>query len=245
MIRRLQLWTGWLRTTPLFTFDTKEFEAEFAAHFGIRCSIPSFLLSTVMALIWTTRLISLQTRVVSFNAPLSCTFAGMAALHSFNAVAILRNAAVCCSESRKAKLLLLDAMVCMITVITYVGRQEDIKSSALLSSPFVLYAIHGWSIPFAGFRFVADLFLHSLCLQIYVILQLQQASMHAGLTNYWIIPRRAVLAFCACSLIPLLVNLCYEANVRLSYLNMRRVSPRRLGRFWLTILMFSSTNTQA
>lgn len=37
-------------------------------------------------------------------------FAVMTALHSFNAVAILRNAAVCCSESRKAKLLLLDAV---------------------------------------------------------------------------------------------------------------------------------------
>ena len=241
MVRRLRLWS-----TPLCTFDSKEFEAEFAAHFGLRCSTPSFLLCTVMALIWMTRLSSLQTKVVSFSLPLSCMFAIMAALHSFNAVAILRNAAVCCSESRKAKLLLLDAVVCMITVVTYVGRHDGSRSSLLLlSSPFILYAIHGWSIPFAGFRFVADLYLHGLCLQIYVILQMQQEWMHSGLSNYWIIPGRALLAFCVCSLVPLLVNLCYEANVRLSFLNMRRVSPRQLGRFWLTVLRFSSTDTVA
>lgn len=173
-------------------------------------------------------------------------FAVMTALHSFNAVAILRNAAVCCSESRKAKLLLLDAVVCMITVVTYVGRHDGSKSTLLLlSSPFVLYAIHGWSIPFAGFRFVADLYLHTLCLQMYVILQIQQEWMHAGLRNYWVIPGRAALAFCVCSVIPLLVNLCYEASVRSSYLHMRRVPPRRLGHFWRSILMLSSTDMQA
>ncbi len=227
------------------TFGSTELEAEFAAYFGSRCRVPSFLLSTVMALIWMTRLSSLQTRLVPFRAALSAIFAILAAVHSFNAFAILCNATVCCSESRKAKVLVMDALACMVTVVMYVERQElaidGSKSSMLLvSSPFVVYSIHGWSVPFAGFRFVADLFLHTLNLQIYLIMRLQQEWMRAGPADFWAAFTTAIPIFCICSLIPLMINLFYEANVRSAYLTERRLSQRRMGRFWLTILKYSS-----
>ncbi len=232
------------------TFRSKELEAEFAAYFGFRCRVPSFLLSTFMALIWMTGLFSLQTRVIPFRVGLSSIFAIMAAVHSFNAVTILRNAAVCCSEKTKAKMLVLDALACMFTVVLFVERHElkisgNKPSLLLVSSPFVVYAIHGWSVPFAGFRFVADLFLHSLNVQIYVIMRIQQEWMRSSPIDYQSAAGRAFSAFCVCSIIPLMVNLFYEANVRSVYLTMRGLPHRQLGGFWLYILNYSYTDTLA
>lgn len=226
------------------TFADKDLEAEFAAHFGFRCRVPSFLLTTVMAVIWLTRLSSLHTRLLPFKAVLSTVFAIMAVTHSFCALAILRNAAVCSSERRKAKILVVDALACMITVMMYVEREELIrhgrKSSLLLvSSPFVVYSIHGWSVPFAGFRLVADISLHILNLQIYLFMRVQQEWVHEGPSDYWAVAKSAMTAFCVCSVVPLMINLFYEAHVRSQYLNMRRCRQSQMGRFWHTILKYS------
>lgn len=225
-------------------FKSRALEADFAGHFGYRCRVPSFLLSTVLGLIWLTRFLSVQVRLVPYRHALSVLCVVMATVHSFNAVAILRFPAVCCVEARKIKLFVADALACMFTVVVYVGREEltreGLQSSMLLvSSPLVVYSIHGWSLPFAGFRFAADLFLHGLNFQMYVIMRIQQELTRSGPVSFIAVAKSAFAAFCICSLIPLFVNLFYEANIRSSYLTQRRLTQAFMGPFWQTVSRYS------
>lgn len=226
------------------TFRNAELEADFASYFGFRCRVPSFLLAAVLTLIWATRLSSLHDAAFPFRVILSVVFATMTMIHCFTAIAILRNASVCCSESRKAKLLVLNAMACMITVVMFVEREDlgrhGSKVSLLwVSSPIVVYSIHGWSVPFAGFRFVADIFLHALNLQIYVIMRVQHEWIRPGPADILGALSTGFVMFCVDALLPLMLNLFYEANVRSAFLASRGLSQRRLGLFWLKVLKYS------
>ena len=226
------------------TFRNKELEADFAAYFGFRCRVPSFLLSAVMTLVWTTSFSSLQNKDVPFVMVLSAIHMTMTLIHAFIAVTILRNASVCCSESRKAKIWVLDAIACMFTVILFFER-EDLRrhgakpSLLLVSSPMVVYSIHGWSVPFAGFRLIADLCLHALNLQVYITMKIQQEWVRSDPVDLLACLKTGLLAFCLNCLLPLMVNLVYEANVRSAFLAQRGLSQRRLRPFWQTVLKYS------
>lgn len=223
-----------------FTFRDKELEADFAAYFGTRQSQTSFLLSAVMALVWTARFGSLQNRNVPFAAMLSAIYTTMIVVHTSSAVTILRNASVCSSETRKAKIWILDTTACMLTVILCIGRgdlKHGPKSSVLLvSSPLVVYSIHGWSVPFAGFRLVADLYLHAINLQVYITMKIQQERAQDGPCNVLAVLKTGCVLFCINSIIPLMVNLVYEARIRSAFLAQRGLSQQTLPYFWLTVL---------
>lgn len=221
------------------TFRDKALEADFAAYFGFRQSQTTFLLSAVMTLVWAARLGSLQNKNVPFVAMLSAIYTTMIIVHTSVAVTILRNASVCSSETTKAKFWLLDAIACMFTVILFVGR-EDLKhepkpSLLLVSSPAVVYSIHGWSVPFAGFRLVADFFLHALNLQAYITMRVQQEWALGNPIDVLAVLKTGCIVFCN-SIIPLLVNLVYEANVRSAFLAQRGLSQQTMPCFWLTVL---------
>ena len=132
----------------------------------------------------------------------------------------------------------------MITVVMFVER-EDLTchgsrvSLLWVSSPIVMYSVHGWSVPFAGFRFVADIFLHALNLQIYAIIRLQHEWIRVGPVDILGALNTGCWMFCLDGLLPLMVNLFYEANVRSAFLASRGLSQRELGRFWLTVLKYS------
>ena len=222
------------------TFRDKALEADFAAYFGFRQSQTTFLLSAVMTLVWVARFGSLQTKNVPFGAMLSAVYTTMIIVHTSVAVIILRNASVCSSETRKARIWLLDAMACMFTVILFVEREdlrhEPKRSLLLVSSPVIVYSIHGWSVPFAGFRLVADLFLHALNLQAYVTMKIQQKWVQGGPIDVLGDLKTGCIVFCFNSIIPFLVNLVYEANVRSAFLAQRGLSQQILPYFWLTVL---------
>ena len=222
------------------TFVSKELEADFAAYFGIRHRQTSFLLSTVMALVWAARLGSLQNKHVPFVAMLSAVYMTMVIVHTFGAITVLRDASVCCSETRKAKVWLVDAIACMFTVILFVGRadvkHEPTPSLLLVSSPIVVYSIHGWSVPFAGFRLVADMSLHALNLQAYMTMKIQQEWARGGPIDVVAVLKTACAAFCFSSIFPLMVNVVYEANIRSAFLAQRGLPQRRLPYFWVAVL---------
>ena len=226
------------------TFRNKELEADFAAYFGYRCRLTTFLLSAVMTVVWTTRFSSIQSKNMPFVSMLSAIHIFMAAVHAFSVVTILRNASVCCSETRKAKIWVLDAVACMFTVILFVERDDlrwhDTKPSLLLvSSPIVVYSIHGWAVPFAGFRLIADLCLHALNLQMYIIMKFQQEWACAEPTDMLGVIETGCVAFCFNSIVPLMVNLVYEANIRSAFLTQHGLSQAKLRDFWLTVLKYS------
>ena len=227
------------------TFRDKELEADFAAYFGFRCRLPTFLLSAVMTMVWTTRFASVQDKNFPFVTMLSAIYMAMTVVHAFCAVSMLRDGSVCCSETRKAKLWVLDAVVCMFTVIMFVER-HDLKrqgtkpSLLLVSSPMVVYSIHGWSVPFAGFRLIADFCLHALNLQVFITMKFQQEWSRADPIDMLAVLKTGCLAFCFNTFIPLMVNLVYEGNVRSAFLTQRGLSQSRLRYFWLTVLKYSS-----
>ena len=222
------------------TFREKELEADFAAYFGFRQAQTSFLLSAVMTLVWTARLGSLQNKNVPLVALLSAIYTTMITVHISSAVTILRNASVCSPETRKAKIWLLDLVACMSTVILWVGRgdlKHGSKSSLLLvSSPLIVYSIHGWSVPFAGFRLVADLLLHALNLQVYILMKIQQEWAQDDPLNVLAVLKTGFILFCFNSILPLMINLMYEAHVRSAFLAQRGLSQQRLPYFWLAVL---------
>lgn len=115
----------------LLTFNDANLEEHFAAHFGWRCRVPTFLLSLVMFLIWTTRLVSAQWRTdVPFLKFISGFLLVMAAFHLFNTVAIFRNPSLCCGEKRKATYVVFDAVACMFTVLVSLTLLSWILSTA-------------------------------------------------------------------------------------------------------------------
>lgn len=222
------------------TFQDEELEADFAAYFGFRQSHTSFLLSAIMTLVWAARFANLQIKNVPFATMLSALYTTMIIIHTSIAVSILRNASVCSSETRKAKIWLLDAIACMFTVILCVGRgdlrHEPKPSYLLVSSPVVVYSIHGWSVPFAGFRLIADLSLHALNLQVYITMKIQQEWAQGGPIDMLAVLKTGCVLFCFNSIIPLVVNLVYEANVRSIFLAHRGMSQQRLPLFWVAVL---------
>ena len=226
------------------TFRNQELEADFAAYFGHRCRPSTFLLSAIMTVVWTTRVSNIQGTSLPFMGMLSAIDLMMTVVHAFSVVTILYNASVCCSETRKARIWVLDAVACMFTVILFVER-EDLRwdgakpSLLLVSSPIIVYSIHGWSVPFAGFRLVADLCLHALNLQVYIIMKFQQEWARADPTDILAVVKTSCVAFCFNSIAPLMVNLVYEANVRSAFLAQRGLSQRKLSGFWLTMLKYS------
>ena len=83
------------------------------------------------------------------------------------------------------------------------------------------------AVPFGGFRLSADIFLHLLNLQVYLFTKLQIQGVHS-----WPIISTALLAFVTCTLMPVMLNVVFEANIRANYLARRNLSSQHLGTFW-------------
>ena len=114
------------------------------------------------------------------------------------------------------------------------------------SRPFHLawsVQVHGWAIPFGGFRLSADIYLHLLNVQVYLFTKLQFHGMH---NTTWPIPPTALLAFLTCTLIPVAMNIVFEANIRAAYLARRNLPANRLSNFWHQVLRWGvATRIQA
>lgn len=147
------------------------------------------------------------------------------------------------------------------------GAKESIPNSGdrqhafygVCGKPYVLFAIyrswsrqfhlarsvqvHGWAIPFGGFRLSADIYLHLLNVQVYLFTKLQFHGMH---NTTWPMPPTALLALLTCTLIPVAINIVFEANIRAAYLARRNLSPNHLSNFWHQVLRWGvATRAQA
>ena len=83
----------------------------------------------------------------------------------------------------------MDALACMLTLVVTAERQglslEGSKPKLLAFSPFMVYAIHGWCPPFAGFRFVIGIFSRPSNLDILAILQVHQEWIRPSPRECW------------------------------------------------------------
>lgn len=89
------------------------------------------------------------------------------------------------------------------------------------------------AVPFGGFRLSADLYLHLLNLQVYLITKVQMHGVHK---EVWPTFSTAAAAFCVFTLLPMGINVVFEANVRSQYLTRHNLSQSHLPKFWHGVL---------
>lgn len=180
-----------------------------------------------MAVIWMLRL------GVSFHkclpqGAIGCTLVGllcacMASAHQCCVVLSWYRVGWGMHEEGKARFVLCDLTACMTLVI--LARNH--VAFPVVFSPVLVFAIHGWAIPFAGCRLVADIYLHLLNLLVLVLL-LVESQMSTLQSISW-------LNFIACvmlaSVLPGIANLLYEARCRAAFAQ-SRAELHQLSRFW-------------
>ena len=93
--------------------------------------------------------------------------------------------------------------------------------------------MHFAAVPFGGFRLSADLYLHLLNLQVYFITKVQMHGVHR---DVWPSLPAAFAAFCVFTLLPIGMNVAFEANVRSQYLARRNLPQTHLTKFWRGVL---------
>lgn len=103
---------------------------------------------------------------------------------------------------------------------------------------FIFDVVSSAAVPFGGFRLSADVYLHALNLQLYLLskFQMQGFSKERCPTLY-----SAAAAFCVFTLVPVAINIAYEANARSAYLARRNLPHNDLNNFWQQVLRWGVT----
>lgn len=115
---------------------------------------------------------------------------------------------MCSSERWKGYMYMADLAGCTASVVLTSGR----LSAPLTTSSFV-HTMHGWVIPFAGFRLSAACLLHAVNFQCYLMVKVSEA--FSG--NPWSVRRLLRDATCLLlfnGVLPMLLNIGYEARQR-------------------------------
>ena len=139
----------------------------------------------------------------------------------------------------------------------------------VVSTPFMVYAIHGCAgktaalalylcrsmfcacsgshvcdcaVVLGGFRVSADVYLHFLNVQVYVI---TKVTLRGGFTELWPTVPDASAAFCVCTLLPLTIAALTEAKERSDFLHRQHLSQEKLGAFWTFVLKLRGATKKA
>lgn len=126
-------------------------------------------------------------------------------------------------EKGKAQLIVCDLTACMVIVLLARTR----VAFPLVFSPFLVFAVHGWAIPFASCRLVSDIYLHLLNMLVLLLLMIEQA-VSTGVALSWI---HALTCLTMASILPALANLLFEARCRAAFMRSRG-QLHLLGTFW-------------
>ena len=100
-----------------------------------------------------------------------------------------------------------------------------------------------WSaVVFGGFRLSADLYLHFLNLQVYAF---SKFKLQGNYKESWPTLTNAFAAFCIFTVLPISINIFYEANERTNFLHSQRIPQNKLGSFWKFVLKWGVTSSIA
>ena len=104
-------------------------------------------------------------------------------------------------EKGKAQLIMCDLTACMVIVL--LARTH--VAFPVVFSPLLVFAVHGWAIPFASCRLVSDIYLHLLNMLVLLLLMNEQA-VSTGVALGWI---HALTCLTLASILPAVANLIF------------------------------------
>ena len=210
-------------------FHDVQLEETFAGEFALETVGVSWKLNLIMAVVWMIRLLvgfrqcTPQTSLICSVVALLC--ASMSSLHQCCSVMSWYRVGWGIKEKGKAQFLLCDLAHCMALVLLVRGTK---MSWPAIFDPALVFALHGWAIPFAGCRLIADIHMHVLNMFVLILLTIENAA-HKSVVPSW--PSMTMLVLVA-SILPLLVNIRFEAVCRKRFLLRRRQQRQSLGQFW-------------
>ena len=209
------------------TFPDPRTALHFATQFALQTSGIAWRWNLIMAFIWMLRLAvsfhkcypqgSLERSLVGTL----CACTGCA--HQSTAMLSWYPVGWGQHELGKAQLILCDLIACMVIVL--LARTH--VAFPVVFSPFLVFAVHGWAIPFASCRLVADIYLHLVNMLVLLLLMIEQA-VSTGVALSWI---RALTCLTLASILPAVTNLLFEARCRSAFMR-NRGQLHLLGAFW-------------
>ena len=139
-------------------------------------------------------------------------------------------------EKGKAQLIMCDLTACMVIVL--LARTH--VAFPVVFSPLLVFAVHGWAIPFASCRLVSDIYLHLLNMLVLLLLMIEKA-VSTGVAFSWL---HALTCLTLASILPAVANLLFEARCRAAFMR-NRGQLHLLGTFWHTACWLARCQLQS
>ena len=195
----------------------------------------------MMAVIWMLRL-AIGYQKCSPQGTVGCSLVGvmcamMSACHQCTAVLCYHRVGWGLHEAGKACYILLDLTACMIIVIL----ARDHVGFPIVFSPVLVFALHGWAVPFAGCRLAVDMYLHALNIFVLMLLMTDQQLRKLPSVSCVTLLSSAIFAL----IVPGSANVLYEARCRAEFMQSRG-QVNTLSSFWsnaakLSFFMYRSS----
>ena len=194
------------------SFEKTVREVRFAEFFGVQHRSPELVVTILMSCIWSIRAYHYYHMVYTVTSTCLTALAILAVAFQLHLTYfVLKYPGFSASEYAKAHVYLADLTGCMIAVLLTANLHPAPYTSSL-----VVHTVHGWAAAFVGFRLSADCWLHTLNLLCYVMMRLQQPGSLADMSLWGFISNTFKLLACN-AVLPMLVNVLYEARQRAKY----------------------------
>ena len=169
------------------TFPNPRTEVQFAKQFALKTSGIAWRWNLIMAFIWMLRLklaVSFHKCCPQFS--IICSLVGtlcvcMGCAHQCTAMLSWYRVGWGQHERGKAQFTLCDLTACMVIVL--LARTH--VAFPVVFDPWLMFAVHGWAIPFASCHLVADIYLHLLNMLVLLLLLIEEA-VSTGVAFSWI-----------------------------------------------------------
>lgn len=189
-------------------FVNNDEEAQFSVFYGLQYRSTYLLQTLLMICIWLIRGYHFYVDVATIQRDCLLVLAFMAvALQSLSFWKIWQNPDYC-SELRKALTFVGDLTLCMIAVLLSGGMGH-----VPFTTSAIVHSVHGWGSMAGGFRLPAQLLLHLINMECYVLMASQHIA-GTGPNGFFRIIGCALGLVIVNSLVPSLINLMYEARQR-------------------------------
>ena len=214
-------------TSMSLSFPDPETELVFASRFSSTMTGVAWKMNLVMAIIWMLRL-AIGYQKCSPQGAVGCSLVGvlcamMSACHQCTAVLSYHRVGWGLHEAGKACYILCDLTACMIIVLL----AKDHVGFPIVFSPVLVFALHGWAVPFAGCRLAVDVYLHALNLFVLLLLMTdQQLRTLPGVSCVTLF-----LSVIFALVLPGSANVLYEARCRAEFIRSRG-EVNTLNSFW-------------
>ena len=224
------------------SFPDQETEQVFASRFARTMTGVAWRMNVVMAAIWMLRL-AIGYQKCSPQGAVGCSLVGvlcamMSACHQCTAVLSYHRVGWGLHEAGKACYILCDLTACMIITIL----AKDHVRFPIMFSPVLVFALHGWAVPFAGCRLAVDIYLHAL--NFFVLMLLMTDRQLRTLPSVTCVTLSLSVIFAL--IVPGSANVLYEARCRAAFMRSRG-ELNTLSSFWskaasLSYFIYSSSS---